>query len=287
MDVPGYFAERIPLVDARLEALLPSAESSPCGLHAAMRHLVFPGGKRLRPALAFATAEALGWPPERVVPAAAAVELVHTYSLIHDDLPCMDDDDERRGRPTVHRQFDEATAVLAGDALQALAFEALVASAAESAEAAGAAASSVAELADAIGAGGLVGGQADDLRFVDEPASPQAARVERVESVHRRKSARLIAAAMACAAHFVGADSARTRRLRESGLEVGVAFQIADDWLDREEDEGCSLVRVIGGDEAHARAEALLDSALARLDEFGDAAEPLRALMRFAVHRSA
>ena len=119
MDVPGYFAERIPLVDAALQARLPRADAAPCDLHGAMRHLVFPGGKRLRPALAFATAEALGRSPEQVLPVAVAVELIHTYSLIHDDLPCMDDDDERRGRPTVHRQFDEATAVLAGDALQA------------------------------------------------------------------------------------------------------------------------------------------------------------------------
>jgi len=281
MDVPGYFAERTPLVDAALEERLPRADAAPRALHGAMRHLVFPGGKRLRPALAFATAEALGRPPERVLSVAVAVELIHTYSLIHDDLPCMDDDDERRGRPTVHRAFDEATAVLAGDALQALAFEALV-----GADRGSAAAANVSELAAAVGAGGLVGGQADDLDFRPGRADALAERAARVESVHRRKSAMLIAAAIACAARQAGADEPRVERLRESGLEVGVAFQIADDWLDREEDDGCSLVHVLGADDAMVRAEALLSTALGRIEELGDAAEPLRALMQFAVRRS-
>jgi len=283
MDVPGYFAERTPLVDAQLDAILPPVSTPPEALHGAMRHLVFPGGKRLRPALAFATAEALGRPPERALPVAAAVELVHTYSLIHDDLPCMDDDDERRGQPTVHRQFDEATAVLAGDALQALAFEALtLPSEADPSSVL----ASVRDLADAIGAAGLVGGQVDDLGFTQGAGGTPGARQQRVESIHQRKSARLIAAAMSCAARFVGADDRRVDDLCQAGLEMGVAFQIADDWLDRDEDEGCSLVHVVGSDAARERANALLESALARVEELGDAAESLRALMRFAVHRT-
>jgi geranylgeranyl pyrophosphate synthase len=283
MDVPGYFAERAPLVDAQLDAILPQVSTPPESLHAAMRHLVFPGGKRLRPALAFATAEALGRPPERVLPVAAAVELVHTYSLIHDDLPCMDDDDERRGQPTVHRQFDEATAVLAGDALQALAFEAL---ALPTEAAPSAVLASVRDLAGAIGAAGLVGGQVDDLAFAQDVGGAKDARQQRVESIHRRKSARLIAAAMSCAARFAGGDDRRVDNLCQAGLEMGVAFQIADDWLDRDEDEGCSLVHVLGSDAARERANVLLQSALARVEELGDAAESLRALMRFAVHRT-
>ena len=123
MDAQAYRAERTPLVDAWLERWLPADEQPARALHGAMRHLVFPGGKRLRPAVAMAAAEAAGAAPEVALPAAAAVELVHTYSLIHDDLPCMDDDRERRGRPTVHIAYGEATAVLAGDALLALAFE--------------------------------------------------------------------------------------------------------------------------------------------------------------------
>jgi len=288
MDLPGYFAELTPLVDQRLEALLPAADTAPTALHTAMRHLVFPGGKRLRPAFAFATAEALGRAPDCAVPAAAAVELIHTYSLIHDDLPCMDDDDERRGRPTVHVAFGESTAVLAGDALQALAFEALVDPAVPPAQAA----ACVADLSRAVGAAGLVGGQVDDLDdsrgpgFSRRPGEPDADFARRIESVHERKSARLIAASIACGARLADADETRVERLRTSGLEVGVAFQIADDWLDRDQDEGCSLVRAVGSERALERAEELLATALDRLDELGSAAESLRELMRFAVRRN-
>ena len=124
MDVYAYFEEQIPKINRALEAAIPAADTAPAQLHAAMRHILFPGGKRLRPVLAMAAAEAVGSPNERALPLAAAVELVHTYSLVHDDLPCMDDDDLRRGRPTCHRVFGEAMAVLAGDALQTLAFTA-------------------------------------------------------------------------------------------------------------------------------------------------------------------
>ena len=125
MDVYAYFEEQIPKVNGVLEAAIPAADAEPALLHAAMRHILFPGGKRLRPVLAMAAAEAVGSPSERALPLAAAVELVHTYSLVHDDLPCMDDDAERRGVPAVHVAFGEAVAVLAGDALLAAAFEVL------------------------------------------------------------------------------------------------------------------------------------------------------------------
>jgi geranylgeranyl pyrophosphate synthase len=302
MDVPGYFADRTPLVDARLDRLLPPADAPPRALHEAMRHLVFPGGKRLRPALCFATVEALGRPPEVALPAAAAVELVHTYSLIHDDLPCMDDDAERRGRPATHVAFGESTAVLAGDALQALAFEALADPSIDPAAAIGCAR----ELAQAAGAAGLVGGQVDDLAFESalragggtpgnhegaphpgepDPAAPGLRLARRIESVHERKSARLIAAAMACSARLAGAEAARVDGLRTAGLELGVAFQITDDWLDRDDDGACSLVRALGADASMARAEELLAAALGRVDDLGASAAPLRELMRFAVHR--
>lgn len=281
MDLPAYIADRTPLVDARLESLLPPPEAAPRELHEAMRHLVFPGGKRLRPMLALATAEALGRAPEIALPAATAVELMHTYSLIHDDLPCMDDDDERRGRPSVHRAFGESTAVLAGDALQALGFEALVASDADRQTAA----ACVLELSRAVGAAGLVGGQIDDLAFGGAETESVTELARRIESVHERKAAMLIAASTACAARLAGVDETRVAGLRASGLELGVAFQIADDWLDREQDEECSLVRALGADTALARAEELLCAALERVDDLGDAAEPLRELMRFAVRR--
>lgn len=282
MDVPGYFAERTPLVDARLDELLPSADAPPCELHAAMRHLIFPGGKRLRPALAFAAAEALGVAPEVALPAAAAVELIHTYSLVHDDLPCMDDDVERRGRPTVHVAFGEATAVLAGDALQALAFEALAAPEVPAERVA----AGVRELAATAGAAYLVGGQVDDLDFGRGNSEPDDVYSRRIESVHERKSAALIAASITGGARLAGASEGRLVSLRASGFEVGIAFQIADDWLDRDDpDDACSLVRAVGADAALERAEALLGQALARLDDLGEAAEPLRELMRFAVRR--
>src|SRR5687768_15101387 len=161
MDAQDYLAACLPQVDRALDAVLPRASEPPARLHAAMRHLIFPGGKRLRPALALAAAEAVGGDPELALPAAIAVELVHVYSLVHDDLPCMDDDLERRGGPTVHVALDEATAVLAGDALLAAAFGALVAGATE--RDARARMLAVRDLARAAGAAGLVGGQVDDL----------------------------------------------------------------------------------------------------------------------------
>lgn len=277
MDALAYVAERTPLVDAWLERVLPPADAAPARLHAAMRHLLFPGGKRLRPALAFAAAEAVGAPPDRALPVAAAVELIHTYSLVHDDLPCMDDDDLRRGRPTVHVAFDEATAVLAGDALQAAAFEVLATGAPGIPAAALLAA--LRELAVAAGSRELCGGQADDLHF------DSAGDVAAIESIHLRKSAALIAASVVGGARLGGADEATVERLRSFALEVGLAFQIADDVLDGDTDGACSLVSALGAGAARARAESLLETALARIRSLGVRAEPLRELARFAVRR--
>lgn len=279
MDVQAYLREHADRVDVFLEHVLPKPDAVPASLAQAMRHLVFPGGKRLRPALAFAAAEAVGAPPDRALAMAGAVELLHTYSLIHDDLPCMDDDDERRGLPTVHVAFGEAVAVLAGDALQALAFEVLAARGAR-AGSTERALGALRDLAEAAGARGLVGGQVDDLAL--PPALADAARIE---SVHLRKSAALIAASIVGGARLGGADAATLARMRRFGEAVGVAFQIADDVLDRESDGACSLVRVLGLEGARARAEALLEGALLELEELGERAEPLRELARFAVRR--
>jgi len=288
VDAGAYLAERGRLVDDALDRWLPPADAPPRALHAAMRHLLFPGGKRLRPALAFAAAEAVGATPERALPVAVAVELVHTYSLVHDDLPCMDDDDERRGRPTVHVLYGEATAVLAGDALLAAAFEHLAAEAVEAPASAVARrsragpsqiAAALRDLAHAAGSQALVGGQADDLAF--EPDADAAA----VESVHARKTAALFAAAVVGGARLGGADRPALERLRRFAEQVGVAFQIADDRLDQGDDAGCSLVRVLGADGARLRADQLLAEALDALEPFGAPAEPLRELARFAVGR--
>ncbi len=275
MDVHAWLAERMPLIEEVLDRSLPPADESPASLHAAMRHLVFPGGKRLRPGFALAAAEAVGAPARAALPVAAAVELVHVYSLIHDDLPCMDDDSVRRGRPTVHVAFDEATAVLAGDALQSLAFGVLLDGAEPSVGA-----HIGRELAAAIGHAGLVGGQVDDL-----VSGSAATDVDAVLSVHARKTAALFSAAVAGGARLGGATDVVVDALRRFGGEVGVAFQIADDVLDADEDEGCTLVPLLGLEACRERAETLLASALERVEALGDRAEPLRELARLAVRR--
>ncbi len=279
MDGRAWLAECTARVDRLLAARLPLATEPPAALHGAMRHLLFPGGKRLRPAFVFAGCEAAGGTPERALPAAAAVELVHTYSLIHDDLPCMDDDALRRGRPTVHVAYGEANAVLAGDALLALAFEVL----AEARREAGAEAllACTAALAAAAGSRQLVGGQADDLAF----AAGGPATAARVESVHRRKSAALISASVACGAVLAGAGPELLANLAAFGEEVGVAFQIADDVLDADRNEACSSVSVLGLDAARARAEALLAGAQRRIEGLGEKAAALRMLAELAVRR--
>lgn len=284
MDLQAWLAERVPLVDDVLERVLPPADRPPASLHGAMRHLVFPSGKRLRPALAMAAAEAVGAPATAALPVAAAVELVHAYSLIHDDLPCMDDDDERRGRPTVHVVYGEATAVLAGDALQSLAFDVLLAEAD-----AILAARAGADLARAIGSAGLVGGQVDDLAAEGAAAGTAAdpTALDAILSIHERKTAALIAASVAGGARLAGADGATVDRLACFGREIGVAFQIADDLLDADDDEASSLVPLLGAGACRDRAEALLERALARIEPLGDPAEPLRELARFAVRRNA
>jgi geranylgeranyl pyrophosphate synthase len=281
VDVRAYLLERQPLVDAALDAALPAVDAPPARLHAAMRHLLFPGGKRLRPALALAAAEAVGSPPEAALPNAVAVELIHAYSLVHDDLPCMDDDSERRGRPTVHVAFDESTAVLAGDALQAAAFTALAELGAGANDDAARRLAALADLAHAAGSLQLVGGQVDDLAFDADDTD-----CTRIESVHARKSAALIAVSIVGGARLAGADAPTLARLRAFGTRVGVAFQIADDVLDAGEADACSMVRAIGVEAARDRAEGLLASALGEVEALGERAEPLRALARYAVWRS-
>ena len=278
MTPEGYLEAVKERLDPYLDAALPPADAPPQALHGAMRHLLFPGGKRLRPALVAAGCEAFGCDRVDAWPAAAAVELLHTYSLVHDDLPCMDDDDERRGQPTVHVAYGESTALLAGDALQAQAFAVLAAAQAPADVVLGA----TRDLAGAAGSMQLVGGQVEDLAFVLGGANEEA----RVESVHQRKSAALIAASVTMGARFGDAGEDWLDRLLKFGIEVGIAFQIADDLLDAEdEDEPCSLVRVLGPQRAAERAESLLDGALGRIAELGATAEPLRMLARFAVRR--
>ena len=296
--------------EASLERLLPDPAIEPVGLHAAMRHATLGGGKRMRPLLVYAAGAATGANEARLDAPAAAVELVHAYSLVHDDLPAMDDDDLRRGRPTVHVAFDEATAILAGDALQTLAFTALAAADAP----AQLRIDWVQALAAASGAAGMCGGQALDIdatgqghepvarhpRLEAGDSDPAPASLVRLERMHALKTGALIRAAVRMGALGGGADAATLAQLDRYASALGLAFQIRDDLLDIEASSE-QLGKTAGKDVAQAKATypALLglQGARARLDELaatmrdalaplGSAAAHLAALGERAVHRS-
>jgi geranylgeranyl pyrophosphate synthase len=235
---------------ARIESVLDRAlrlpESGSARLREAMRYSVLGGGKRLRPTLVYATGTALGAAPEALDDPAAAVELIHVYSLVHDDLPAMDDDDLRRGRPSCHRAFDEATAILAGDALQALAFE-LLAAPADPAEATRRL-TMTRLLARGIGTAGMAGGQAIDLESVGRQLDLTA-----LQTMHRLKTGALIETSVLMGAAAAGVLEGPTRdALREYGAAIGLAFQIQDDILDVT-GTTASIGKVAGADAAHAK----------------------------------
>ena len=296
--------------EASLERLLPDPAIEPVGLHAAMRHATLGGGKRMRPLLVYAAGAATGADEARLDAPAAAVELVHAYSLVHDDLPAMDDDDLRRGRPTVHVAFDEATAILAGDALQTLAFTTLAAADAP----AQLRIDWVQALAAASGAAGMCGGQALDIDATGQGQEPglrhlrpatgdpdsAPASLLRLERMHALKTGALIGAAVRMGALGGGADAATLAQLDRYASALGLAFQIRDDLLDIEASSE-QLGKTAGKDVAQAKATypALLglQGARARLEQLaasmrdalsplGSAAAHLAALGERAVHRS-
>jgi geranylgeranyl pyrophosphate synthase len=257
-------------VESELDRWLPPETAVPARLHAAQRYSVLGPGKRIRPALVYATAETLGVPPEHVDAAACAVELIHAYSLVHDDLPAMDDDDLRRGRPTCHKAFDEATAILAGDSLQVLAFQVLAIHEGIPGDD-HARVRMIATLAEASGTAGMAGGQALDLA-----AEGRTLTLPEVEQVHARKTGALIRASILMAAHAVpGLPPGRLSALDEVGGLVGLAFQIQDDILDIEGDEAL-IGKPVGSDEARAMptypAVAGIEAARARVQELHAAA---------------
>ena len=261
----AFLAESRERVDAHLERLLPPSDAPPRELHEGMRYAVFPGGKRLRPALSFATAVACGARPERVLPVAAAAELLHAYSLVHDDLPAIDDDAERRGRPTAHLRFGDGLAVLIGDALQAEAFGSLARS--------GAPVELVAALATAAGSRGLVGGQADDL--ADRPDS--AREISSITSIHARKTSALFVFSVVAAAQLVDASGSEREALGGFARHYGLAFQLLDDLIDTGSG-GCSALEVLSPDAIRLRAREQAERALEALERFGDTGCLLRAL---------
>ncbi len=287
----SYLAGKREAVERALDRFLPPAGTPPGTLHEAMRYSVFSGGKRLRPILAIAAFEIAGGEGEAVMAPACATEIVHTYSLIHDDLPAMDDDDLRRGRPTCHKVYGEATAILAGDGLLTLAFDVVAREETLPPERRVAIAR---ELARANGPSGMVGGQVADME--GECAEPT---LEGVSFIHRRKTALPIEAAVAIGALAAGAGDETLAALRAYGGAVGLSFQIADDLLDERgtaEEMGKAVGKdrgkgkltypgVVGIDAAEARARDLVDEAIAALAPFGDEAWPLREIARFIVDR--
>lgn len=292
--IAGYQTRCQARVDAALESLFVAPREELTRIYQAMRYSVVNGGKRVRPLLAYAACEALGGEIGRADGAACAVELIHAYSLVHDDLPAMDDDDLRRGQPTTHIAYDEACAILAGDGLQALAFE-VIGNAELNPQDAQTRLDMLMILARAAGSAGMVGGQAIDLesvgRKIDQPA---------LETMHRHKTGALIEASVQLGALASGhADAASLKALRRYAEAVGLAFQVQDDILDVESDtttlgktqgkdqahDKPTYPALLGLDEAKAYALALRDQALAALEGFGDSAEPLRALARYIVDR--
>jgi len=290
--VPEVLRDRGERVEAALDRVLTAPDDPSRDLYRAMRYMVLGGGKRLRPALVLLSAEACGGSAEAAMPAACAVEMVHTYSLIHDDLPAMDDDDLRRGRPSCHKQFGEALAILAGDALLTEAFGVLAREVADGETAR----RLTAELAAAAGAVGMVGGQVADLEA--ERAGQRDEQLLRV--IHRRKTAAMLTASVVMGGIAAGASEHLARSLREFGEHLGLAFQIADDVLDASAataDLGktagkdaaagkLTYVTLFGLEAARRRARGEADRAVDALSPFGHEADPLRDLARFVVERT-
>jgi geranylgeranyl diphosphate synthase type II len=280
------------LTDAALERLLPPATQHPVSIHRAMRHSVFAGGKRLRPILCMESgrmiAESL---PSGIENLGAALEMLHTYSLIHDDLPALDNDDLRRGRPTCHKVFGEAIAILAGDALQTQAYETL----ARLRCPAEARVRIIEEIAHGTGTvEGMIGGQVVDLEA--EHTNPD---LQMLEYIHRSKTAALITASVVSGGLYAGASVEEVEKLRTFGKSIGLAFQIVDDVLDVTQTseqlgrtagkdtaaEKATYPALFGVDESLKKADLLVNAALGSLQEFGSRADTLKALARFLVER--
>jgi len=274
-----------------LDDWLPGASDAPTRLHESMRYSVFAGGKRIRPILAVLACRAVGGTDAEAMPAACAIECIHTYSLIHDDLPAMDDDDFRRGKPSNHKAFDEATAILAGDALLTTAFEIIGTQIADAGVASGVAR----EVARAAGWAGMVGGQMADL--LAEGAEPSE---EALHFIHERKTGALIRASVRCGAIAGGATDEQLAALTTYGRNVGLAFQIADDILDEtatteqlgktpgkdKASKKLTFPAVHGLEQSRAEADRLVAEAKTALAEFGLTAEPLCKLADFIISRT-
>jgi len=292
LDLDQYLAEKARAVERFLDGYLPPENAYPAAIHRAVRYSLFAPGKRLRPSLVLAAAEAVGGKDEDALAGAAAVEMIHTYSLIHDDLPSMDNDSLRRGRPTSHVVFGEAIAILAGDALLTHAFH-LLATAPSSLDSTRRL-RAIGILAEAAGLTGLIGGQVVDLE-----SEAVAVSAETLDFIHRHKTGRLISAATQLGANLGGAGDPTIEMLAHFGSGIGLAFQIVDDILDVEGD-AASLGKTAGKDQqaakatyprlhgiesARRQAATLVEESIALITSLGSPAEPLRALARRILER--
>ena len=282
-------------IEEALVEALPSDPDTPPDLLEAMRYSLMAGGKRLRPILVLLAAEACGADPRDAMPAACAVEMVHTYSLIHDDLPARDDDDLRRGQPTSHVAFGEAMAILAGDALLTRAFEILAADLPDPVVAA----ECCRVLASAGGSDGMVGGQVADLAATNTSPESVDDPLQVLGDIHRRKTGRLLAASLELGAVVAGAEKQVRESLLDYGQQVGLAFQVADDLLDVEGDinrTGKTSGRdahlgkwtypaLAGNDKSRRLARNCIASACAAVEPLGEAGEPLKVLAEFVIER--
>ena len=295
MPLSAYFTNVAREVDAALERLVPTAAAFPPRVHEAMRYSLFAGGKRLRPMLAMAACEAVGGARAKALGFAAALELIHTYTLIHDDLPAMDDDGLRRGRPTCHKQFDDATAILAGDALLTLAFEVMTARDNFPGVPAETLLTVASETARAAGSLGTVGGQMVDIQ--SESAEPDMATLE---YIHTHKTGKLITASVRGGARLGGAQDDQLAALTGYGERIGLAFQIVDDVLGVEGDAK-ALGKPVGSDAKRKKmtypaaagiktsrqlAADLVDGSVRSLEMFGAEAGHLRDLAQYIIART-
>jgi geranylgeranyl diphosphate synthase type II len=292
VDVKLLIQEGAALTDRALEALIPTVATVPASIHGAMRHSVFAGGKRLRPVLAQQAAIAIaGELPKGIEQLGAALEMLHTYSLIHDDLPALDNDDLRRGKPTCHVAFGEAIAILAGDALQTRAFEVLAGLSSPPA----ATVKIIGLIANAVGTvEGMIGGQVLDLE--GEHTKPTA---ESVDAIHRAKTGALIRVSVVAGGVYAGATEADVAKLDLFGRKAGLAFQIVDDVLDMTVDsaqlgktagkdqatEKATWPAVFGIEQSQRDAARLIEEAFAAIESYGSRADGLKALARFLVER--
>ncbi len=294
VDIEKYLAQKREAVDRYLEEHLPPVGTSPAMLHEAIRYSLLAGGKRIRPILTIAAAEAIGPPPASLLPVACAFEFIHTYSLIHDDLPAMDNDDFRRGKPTNHKVYGEGMAILAGDGLQTMAFEwcsrpDLVTDVDPRRQV-----QIIAELALGSGNEGMVGGQVLDIQ-----AENQDIELEELQHIHAHKTGKLIRAAVRAGALLSGANVTQFEQLTGYAEDIGLAFQIADDVLNvtgtREElgkDANTDVERgkqtypsFYGLEGAKKLAQECADRAIARLNGFDEKADPLRGIAQYIVSR--